>query len=38
MTSPTIFTALEELGLELKPSTEKVDVFVIERLERPTEN
>jgi uncharacterized protein (TIGR03435 family) len=39
MTSPTLFSALEqELGLELKPSTEKVEVFVIERLERPTDN
>jgi uncharacterized protein (TIGR03435 family) len=39
MTSPTLFRALEnEFGLELKPSTEKVEVFVIERLERPTEN
>lgn len=39
LTSPTLFTALEqELGLELKPSNEKVDVFVIDRLERPSEN
>jgi uncharacterized protein (TIGR03435 family) len=39
MTSPTLFTVLEqELGLELKPSTERVEVFVIERLERPSEN
>jgi uncharacterized protein (TIGR03435 family) len=39
MSSPSLFTALEEdLGLELKPATEKVEVFVIDRLERPSEN
>jgi uncharacterized protein (TIGR03435 family) len=39
MSSPTLFRALEtEFGLELKPTTEKVEVFVIDRLERPTEN
>jgi uncharacterized protein (TIGR03435 family) len=39
MSSPTVFQSLQQdLGLELKPSTEKVDVYVIEHLERPTEN
>jgi uncharacterized protein (TIGR03435 family) len=39
MSSPSLFTALEgDLGLELKPATEKVEVFVIDRLERPSEN
>ena len=39
MSKPSIFAALEEdLGLELKASKEKVEVLVIERLARPSEN
>lgn len=36
---PTIFTALEEqLGLRLRPTSAPVDVFMIDRVERPSEN
>jgi uncharacterized protein (TIGR03435 family) len=39
MTNPTLFKALEEdLGLELKASKEKVEVLVVDRIERPSEN
>jgi uncharacterized protein (TIGR03435 family) len=33
-----IFKVLEQVGLELKESKEKVDIWVIDRVERPTEN
>jgi bla regulator protein BlaR1 len=36
---PTIFTAVQEqLGLRLRPTSEQVDVLVIDRVERPSEN
>jgi uncharacterized protein (TIGR03435 family) len=36
---PSLFAAVEEqLGLRLKPSTEPIDVLVIDNIERPTEN
>jgi uncharacterized protein (TIGR03435 family) len=34
----SLFNVLEQVGLELKPSREQVEVLVIERVERPTEN
>jgi uncharacterized protein (TIGR03435 family) len=34
----SLFSVLEQVGLELKPSREQVEVLVIERVERPTEN
>ena len=35
---PTIFTALSELGLKLQSSRARLDVLVIDRMERPSEN
>jgi uncharacterized protein (TIGR03435 family) len=36
---PSIFTALkEQLGLELQPTRSMADIYIIERLEKPTEN
>jgi len=35
---PTIFKAIEEVGLKLEPSRAPVEVWVIERAERPSEN
>jgi uncharacterized protein (TIGR03435 family) len=34
----SLFSVLEQVGLGLKPSREQVEVLVIERVERPTEN
>jgi uncharacterized protein (TIGR03435 family) len=35
---PTLFTVFESLGLKLESQKDRVDVFRIERLERPSEN
>lgn len=35
---PTVFQVLESLGLRLEPQKGTVDVYVIERLEKPSEN
>ncbi len=35
---PTLFTVFRDLGLKLESQKDRVDVFRIERLERPSEN
>jgi uncharacterized protein (TIGR03435 family) len=35
---PTLFTVFEALGLELEPQKDRVDIFRIEQLEKPSEN
>ena len=35
---PTLFTIFERLGLKMVPQKGKVDVYVIDRIEKPTEN
>lgn len=35
---PTIYTVFESLGLRMKPQKGNVDVYVIDHVERPSEN
>jgi uncharacterized protein (TIGR03435 family) len=35
---PTLFTVFEALGLKLEPQKDRVDIFRIEQVERPSEN
>jgi len=35
---PSIFAALDQLGLKLEPAKGLVDVLVIDHIERPTAN
>lgn len=35
---PTLFTIFEQLGLKLEPQKAPVDIYVIEKVERPSEN
>jgi uncharacterized protein (TIGR03435 family) len=35
---PTIFTVFEKLGLKMEPGKEKVDVYVIDSVEKPSAN
>jgi uncharacterized protein (TIGR03435 family) len=35
---PTLFTIFEQLGLKLEPQKAPVDIYVIEHVERPSEN
>lgn len=37
-TAPTIFTALQRLGLKLFPTSAPIDVLVIDHIERPSDN
>jgi uncharacterized protein (TIGR03435 family) len=35
---PTIFEALEKIGLKLKPATDTLDTIVVDHVEKPSEN
>jgi uncharacterized protein (TIGR03435 family) len=35
---PTIFTIFEKLGLKMESTKDKVDIYVIDHIEKPTPN
>jgi uncharacterized protein (TIGR03435 family) len=35
---PTIFTLFDKLGLRMESTKDKVDVYVVDHIEKPTEN
>jgi uncharacterized protein (TIGR03435 family) len=37
-TGPSIFTAIQELGLRLEPKKSSIDLFVIDSIEKPSPN
>ena len=37
-TGPSIFTAIQELGLRLEPTKSSIELFVIDSIEKPSPN